>query len=222
MVWMHAIDTGDMKDRLELRLKQAEFNWDNYTTQIMWDETPFCGWNFRDNGITIHREFYDIFRFNKNATNVGERIVAKLPKEFLGIHLRLEHDANFVSYGGMTRWLSRLMLKEFRNITTLFIAVGDVIIEKEFKNLMDTLGYTVISKWDLAADDPQLLKDINYLHFDQLAVIDHLALVKSTHFFGVGFSTLSYATGLVRGNGYIADCNCHLYQPAISNYEEAY
>lgn len=222
VVWMHPINTGEMKARVDKRLWQADFDWSNYNTTVLYDGNSFCGWNFADNGANIHKEFYDIFRFNKTILQIAERIVAKLPSEFLGVHLRLEQDSPFVSYGGMTKWLSKLMLTKFRYITTIYVAIGDASIEKEFKGLMDTLGYNVISKWDLTADDPQLFKDVDDLGFDQQAIVDHLALVKSTHLFGVGISTLSYVTGLVRGNGHLSKCDCHLYQPALWNYEKAY
>jgi hypothetical protein len=181
----------------------------NINPTVVWDTEVLFGWDFEYDSAPVHYTLMTAVKFSHRLLTIGSVIAELIKDSFIGFHLRCESDWEATDYKSEIQAFHEFR-KGYLDITTIYLAVGSEEIRQRFADDMKELNLFVVDKWSLVYNRPDLFEEMSSLNFDQLAVIDHQVLVKSTHFIGTGLSSFSYAIAWDRGNGNIEDCNCHL------------
>lgn len=218
---VYAHDVGEYRARIDDYLMKNQASYGNIT--VIRDNNTGSAWNFRDSGIKLHMQMYDIFRFNPSFSALAKPILSLLPEKFFSIHLRTEGDfGNRITYEGLTSWFAYVAPRLFPKMNYLYVAVGDERLDYDFRELMKLYGIETVSKWTLAKNDIELTSSMRKLAFDQQGIVDYEVIMKSEHFFGVSLSTFSFGIAVERGKGDLSKCNCSLYQAPLAYCLKSY
>jgi hypothetical protein len=181
------------------------------STAVM-ETNPSFGWKFNKERFNIHRSLLKMLSFAPNLRTLATIVAKKLQPRYIGFHLRAESDWPWDNYENTVSWFEELRHDDFSDLDMVYVAAGSQDLVDKFSNRLKAQNINVVSKWSLVAENSTLLAEMKDLRFDQLAVIDYEILMQSSHFFGVAQSSFSYAIARERGNGYISQCNCHLFE----------
>lgn len=181
---------------------------------VVWENEPLFSWEFYKDGNNVHQTLYNLIKFNPKFVNVGKEIVGLLPKDYLGIHIRAEKDAEgflgILNYNTQIKNFVDTYKEKYTHIKTVYVATGDKEIDDRFTNDIKDLNCKVVTKWTLAAENKDLKAKLEAVRFDQLAIMDYEVLRSSTAFFGMSLSSYTFGIGYERGHGSLIGCNCHI------------
>lgn len=211
---------GKFREHIDSVVKNAP-NYTNETSIVIWENEPLFGWNSFLEGKNIHQTLFKAVNFRKDILDLSEKIIDLLPPKFIGFHLRNERDTGAYNYSTQVTPLVKMMKENFTDIKTIYVAIGTIEIEEQFRSDMKDLGLEVISKRSLIDkyNKDDLLKELDNLQFDQSGVIDYHVLIKSHYFFGVGISSFSFGVAFERGKGNFEDCYCRLHGGVLGEFK---
>lgn len=100
------------------------------------------GWEFFRE-FDIYQLLLNAVQFTPSITSLARPIVAELPAQFVGFHLRAEADATWHSYEAIVAWFKEQYIPNFFHIKTIYVATGDRTIEERFRTEMKAVGFDV-------------------------------------------------------------------------------
>ncbi len=67
-----------------------------------------------------------------------------------------------------------------------------------FREKLEPLGYTVVDKSIILADQPEIVTQLEALYFDQKAIVEYQALVEAKFWMGLSMSSMSSLVAYAR------------------------
>jgi hypothetical protein len=197
--------------RMDQVMKDAGFTYDPIkpVPAVIYENLALFAWNF-DTEPVIRRTLREAVQYQPRLISLGRRIVDLIDAEYFGFHLRAEQDWPHNDYVRTVQQFLDISKNHYSNITTIYVAIGDEHIEKRFQAEMAQINLKVLSKWDIAYRNQDILEEVSKLTFDQRAVLDQEILENAAYFYGNGYSALAYAVAYDRGDGVFANCKCDL------------
>ncbi|KAK6529681.1 hypothetical protein TWF281_008844 [Arthrobotrys megalospora] len=133
--------------------------------------------------------------------------------EYVGVHLRSEADAGkyWASWDELAN--STLSVALDNKIRLIYVASGDADGVAKLTRKAEESGIRVVDKWSILSNDEQ-----EFLHpfrFDQQAIVDYLALMRSDRFVGSGQS--SFSSHLIMRREFLANVSL-----AEGNHDDDY
>lgn len=166
------------------------------TTIIMYGDT-LEGWNYNNSGEfhTVRRELHKSIKFGASMRQIGEKVRDSHQLQrgaYIAVHLRGESDWP-VEWGTAEQQMALYMEEmakirttdEGRNVRAVFVSSGEPEIIQTFRDRLKPLGYTVYDKWDLLAESPHDLANVQQADFDAMGIVDETILSGAMYFMGV-------------------------------------
>lgn len=213
---IHGHSHGQFRQRMDDLLVKAncDVNSSLETPTVVWDNEAFLGWRFAEDNSSISKVVHDAVvptgKLLSLANDIKQLIRQRKQQGFVGLHLRAEKDYPLDVAAQMNAFY-QIYRKKYHYIGTLYVAVGDLAKEAEFRLHLEAVTkqktIDVVSKWSLASSvnkTSSLFHRLSELKFDQLAAVDHEVLVASEYFFGHASSSFTYSIAYDRGNGSIS------------------
>jgi hypothetical protein len=204
-----SVGKGEYRSKIDEVLMSKNIDLNTSVPTVIYDNEAMFGWKFNTEPV-IRQFLRKAVKYQDNLTSVGRRISNLINEDYIGFHLRVEHGWWHEDYVELTQTFLQTIKKNVPNIKTIYVAVGDINIENQFRTDMAKLGLSVVSKWQIAFKNQDVLDELSALTFDQRAVVDQEILERSVFFYGNGYSSLAYAIAQNRGDGNIDDCQCYL------------
>jgi len=154
-------------------------------TVVSWGVAMFA-WNYHTAGetFTIKKALFQVVNYNEALLDISSQIL-KSPQlklgEFIGVHLRGEKDwpDNFGDKNlQMDLYVNEIArMQEMRilsqQIRTIYVSCGDPESVQSFRDRLQPLGYTVVDKWTLLSEQPDIVAKLNSLAFDQKGIVEY-------------------------------------------------
>jgi hypothetical protein len=220
----YAFKKGEYLEKLDETLRNNSIQVDSngpVSPIIINENEAAFGWRYNmEPNIRLYLR--SATRYNESFVDFGKSLSDQIKRDYgqyIGLHLRMEHGWVQLDYPTYIRSFVKAMEADAPDIMTIYVAVGDINIENQFRDDMKKINKTVVSKWDIAFRHQPILDELTTYLFDQRAVVDQIILEQSDFYYGNGGSSLSYIVGANRGDGYISKCNCRLvfgYHPAFN------
>ncbi|KAH8598753.1 hypothetical protein B0O99DRAFT_683504 [Bisporella sp. PMI_857] len=195
---------GSFSNMTEYILKTEQVNIasigkDNQVAITMGDS--FLSWDYEksDELVAIRKALFKTMSYNQTLLDISSKILQspQLHGGFVGIHLRASNDwpNSFGNPAQQMRLYSQELEGLERNsptdLRTLYVSCGNKTAIEIFKEKLEPLGYWVFDKWSLLADDPDMLKTVEALWFDEKAAVEYQMLYNANIFLGVSMSSMS-------------------------------
>lgn len=167
----------------------------------------FMGWNYTSTSeFALKKEIFQILHFAPDLLSLGQKVQtaakrASGGKDIVGIHFRGEGDwpSSVCNASAQIDFYSRELEKwnKFRywkwKLQDVYLSCGDAGRVEMFRDAVKPLGFRVHDKHSLLnTTDPDTLREIEELNFDQKAVVEYVNLKGAERFLGLLPSTLSY------------------------------
>ncbi|TPX16842.1 uncharacterized protein E0L32_003404 [Thyridium curvatum] len=163
-------------------------------------------WPVWKDGPEFANSFGTILRFRQDLLDMGTRAVLATRRlatggqgEYLGAHLRTEHDALKGWPDFKNQSMAYLREGDKRGHKTVYLATGNSTEASKFKaKARSQYRMRVVTKnelFEFQKDDLQLLRSLSW---DQQALVDYIVLLGSSYFVGVSPSSFSMSVALKR------------------------
>lgn len=202
---------GAIVDGTNSTMMRADVD-DEKTMKVEYGDS-FLGWNYTATfESALKKEIFQVQHFAPDLLSLGQKVQAAAQKaaggrDIVGIHFRGEDDwpsevcnasAQINMYGKeLARW-NKFRLWKWK-LQDIYLSCGDLEKVEIFRQAMAPLGFKVHDKHSLlSTTDPETLKQIEELNFDQKAVVEYVNLKGAERFLGLLPSTLSYIVAYKR------------------------
>ncbi|CAK7243793.1 MAG: hypothetical protein STHCBS139747_005321 [Sporothrix thermara] len=215
--WRHDFDEWLAKQGVQLQ--------DGSPVHIQMEQS-FLEYPVRDDGDAFVHEFGKILSFRSDSRQLAAKVLYALrtrfdlpinpavainPNAYYGAHLRLESDAQWAWPPSEWRF-SRMhdqFEEQYRNIErtglrTVYVASGNQTVVQMFADYLAKMlpgsdgesDVRVVTKHDLLQPDD--LRKLSAMTFDQQALVDFMVMFKASAFMGVAFSSFPWNVALRR------------------------
>jgi hypothetical protein len=161
-------------------------------TVVSWGDALFA-WDYHTAGetSTIKKALFQMIKYNQDLLDISSRVL-KSPElnhgNFIGVHLRGERDwpdsfgnksLQMDLYSNEIARLQETMIPS-QQIRTIYVSCGDPEPIQSFRDRLEPLGYTVVDKWAILSDHPDLFAKLNSLAFDQKGIVEYAFIFLQT------------------------------------------
>ena len=205
-----SVGKGEYKSKIDEVLKTNNIDPADVTVPtVIYDNEAMFGWKFNTEPA-IRQSLRNAVKYQDRLLSLGRRIANLIKGDYIGFHLRVENGWEHDDYVSSTQYFVKTILRKFPTIKNIYVAVGDINFENRFREDMHKQGFLVLSKWEIAFRNQDILNDLTSLTFDQRAVVEQEILERSYYFYGNGYSSLAYIIADNRGKGDLKNCQCEL------------
>ncbi|KAH8647547.1 hypothetical protein BGZ60DRAFT_345394, partial [Tricladium varicosporioides] len=155
---------------------------------------------------TVRKDLFKLLNFNQRLLDISATILQShyLRYGYIGVHFRGEQD--WLKEWGTADQQMEYFLKEIREIEatstrgirTIYVSCGSQEAIARFRKKFTPFGHTVVDKWSILAENPQLLEEVNAMDFDRQAVVEYPVLLSADYFEGLMMSTMSLLVAYAR------------------------
>ncbi|KAF3764185.1 hypothetical protein M406DRAFT_260008 [Cryphonectria parasitica EP155] len=179
--------------------------------------------------LALWNDLSALVRFKEAPRAIAHEVLSLIKRPYIGVHFRTERDNIWSSFENQLRvdldaldqiWAQYGSPGQEKPLIVL--ACGDESQIQRFADAAALRGWKTTSKYDIAKDDPETLRQLRHLPFDFQGAVDMAIMLRSYFFLGITGSALSStvanmrdSTGRYRGSSLFyaddGDARTHLF-----------